>query len=279
MSTEDNEHDELLRAYRNKSQAQAGAPSQQTRVAILAGARAEALKRRPAANDSRYAWSAAAGVAVLGIALLLWRQADPQLPTGAAPPMATQAPVAEVAQADSLEAQELRIAPTGPAERIETAEQEVPRTSPTVVARAPEPPLRPGKATDAREIGEAISSAPAAGFAEADVAAPAEPDAQLLRDRFPEAWASQTPPATVWIIEDAQGKPLRQGTLAAGEPLPSLRPAVVSPAARAVTGVSAEAQSAPAADSVSLTMPQPGWMLRTTVNGAGVPVSIATARE
>lgn len=268
MSTEDNEHEELLRAYRRESQAQAGAPSEQTRRAILAGARAEALRRRPAANDSRYAWSAAAaGVAVLGIALLLWRQADPQLPRGAVPPVATQVPSAEVAKAETRGAPEPETVRDG---QVAPAEREASVTGPAVAARAPEPSLRPGNATDARISGEAVSE---------DGAAPMDAAGQVLHDRFPEAWASRSPPATVWIIEDAQGNPLRQGTLAMGEPLPSLPPAAMSPAARAATGVNAETQSAPAADSAALTMPQPGWLLRTTLNGAGVPVSIATARE
>jgi hypothetical protein len=61
-------------------------------VAILAEAAAGAAARRratPAANQSRYLMRAVAGVAVVGVGILLWRQTDHRLPG--------EAPVMEVA--------------------------------------------------------------------------------------------------------------------------------------------------------------------------------------
>ncbi len=88
MSTADDEADEVLAAYRRASVADAGRPSAKTRDAILAEARAVAGRRAPAANDSRFSWRMAAGLAVVGLALLVWRQ----LPREAVVP-AAQEPV------------------------------------------------------------------------------------------------------------------------------------------------------------------------------------------
>ncbi len=87
----DESEDEVARAYRQASKEEAGSPAAATRDAILAAARAAALRRKPAANDSRYVWRAAAGIAVLGVALLLWRQADRHV----APDLTVRAPETE----------------------------------------------------------------------------------------------------------------------------------------------------------------------------------------
>lgn len=209
---DDNGDDRLVEDYRRASDAEAGRPGDSTRNAILEGARAAARSRQPAANDSRYAWSAAAGIAVLGIALLLWRQADPDLvPTAPASPAA--------------------------AERNQSQEQ-------PLVAQANE--------TDSAKAASGVVSVQApAAEARSEAAADTGMDesTRKLRDRFPEAWASPSPPAMVWIVEDARGNLLRQGTLASGEPLPSPQSAST------------------------------GWTLQTAVNSAGIPVRIATARE
>lgn len=208
----DNRDDRLVEDYRRASDAEAGRPGDSTRNAILEGAREAARSRQPAANDSRYAWSAAAGIAVLGIALLLWRQSDPDLvATAPASPAA-----AERAQSQEQPA-------VAQVDQTETAKS----ASGVVSARAP--------AAEARN--EAV--------ADTEI----DDGARRLRDRFPEAWASPSPPAMVWIVEDAEGSLLRQGMLATGEPLPTLQAATA------------------------------GWTLQTAVNSAGIPVRIATARE
>jgi hypothetical protein len=209
---DDNGDDRLIEDYRRASDAAAGRPGDSTRNAILEGARAAARSRQPAANDSRYAWSAAAGIAVLGIALLLWRQADPDL---------------------------VATAPASPAAAERNQSQEQP-----VVAQANE-------MDSAKAAPGAVGVRAPAAEARSEAAADASMDegARKLRDRFPDAWASPSPPAMVWLVEDERGNLLRQGTLASGEPLPA-------------------PQSASA-----------GWTLQTAVNGAGIPVRIATARE
>jgi hypothetical protein len=81
----------------------------------------------------------------------------------------------------------------------------------------------------------------------------------------------------VWIVEDARGNPLRQGTLAAGEPLPTLQSASLSQLSRSAN---VGASAADAADAAGLLRSvTTGWTLQTAVNDAGVPVRIATARE
>ena len=108
MSAEDN--DPLLRDYRRASADEAGRPGEATRLAILAEARAAARRRQPAANDSRYVLRAMAGVAAIGVALLVWRQMDHRLPgtppaaaevVASAPPLAERAPVARSESAGS----------------------------------------------------------------------------------------------------------------------------------------------------------------------------------
>jgi hypothetical protein len=70
----------LTDAYRKASDKDAGGPGVATRNAILAEAAAAARRRKPAANDSRYLLRGVAGVAVLGIAVLLWQQVDHRMP-------------------------------------------------------------------------------------------------------------------------------------------------------------------------------------------------------
>src|SRR6478735_1555695 len=84
MNAEDEKPDELTKAYRDASEQEAGRPGDATRRAILAEAQASARRRQPAANDVRYVMRAVAGVAVIGLALVLWKQKDHPLP-GEAP--------------------------------------------------------------------------------------------------------------------------------------------------------------------------------------------------
>lgn len=81
---QEHEDQRLDAAYRQASRGEAGRPGAGTRAAILAEAAAAARRRTPAANESRYLLRAVAGIAVLGVALLLWRQTDHRLP-GEAP--------------------------------------------------------------------------------------------------------------------------------------------------------------------------------------------------
>ena len=77
----DKQHDDaLMDAYRRASASDADRPSAATRAAILAEAAAAARRNAPAANEPRYWPRAVAGIAVLGIGLLLWRQTDYRLP-------------------------------------------------------------------------------------------------------------------------------------------------------------------------------------------------------
>lgn len=67
-------------AWRRASAADAGRPSAKTRAAILAEAAAQARRRQPAANEPRYWMRVVAGVAVVGVGVMLWRQTDVRLP-------------------------------------------------------------------------------------------------------------------------------------------------------------------------------------------------------
>jgi hypothetical protein len=80
MNTDDKDH-VLLETYRRASDEADDRPGEFVRRSIIAQARtaAERQGRTSAANDARYWMGAAAGIGVLGIAVLLWRQTQPQL--------------------------------------------------------------------------------------------------------------------------------------------------------------------------------------------------------
>jgi hypothetical protein len=238
-----NEDDDLTRDYRRASAARAGEPGESTRRAILEGARDAARLRRPAANDARYAWGAVAGVAVLGIALLLWRQSATHFPaTASLPPAGTS-----------------------------TSRPAAPAPAPPQVAEA-------RHAMDARKAEAEVDAATDSATATAAL----DPVAEKLRSRFPDAWASASPPAMVWIIEDAQGQPLRQGTLSPGESLPALLPEAASAPASAQARQRADRAEGALSATGSAEAVQPGeagWTMQTVLNSAGIPVRIATAKE
>jgi hypothetical protein len=77
---EEQKDQQLDAAYRRASASEAGRPDARTREAILAAAAAAARRRTPAANESRYLMRAVAGLAVIGVGLLVWRQTDHRLP-------------------------------------------------------------------------------------------------------------------------------------------------------------------------------------------------------
>jgi hypothetical protein len=253
MTTPDDSGDEITRAYRSASDAQAGSPAASTRAAILAEARAAALKRTPAANDSRYVWRAAAGIAVLGVAVILWRQTDhrlapdlaaaPQSPTAAQSPEAPQ-PAADVARSDSAGAGASTTAENRPA-TVRMAESAA-KDEKEVSSKAA-PAREEASAALAASSEVTASAAPPVQLARAsaDAAAPIPPGAaqaagavqqnrvdyqQLVRREFPEVWKGNEPPHTVWVVLDADGKVLRKGELSPGasvtadQPFESQRP-------------------------------------------------------
>jgi len=239
MST--GQEDELQRAYRDAS-SDAGAPPPALRKTILAEA-AAAAKRREPANDARYWLSAAAGIAVLGIGLVLWRQVPHQVPgdvplmaevsasstvqpapvaqsVPASPPAVTAEPVAEMAR-------ERRSADVAePAAKAEREELSV--TAATDQAAPPPPPtasafeeitVTGSRATQAQRSGP-IAAAPmqdAAGIAR-NTSSP-----QLLRQYFPQAYAGSAP-RTLWLVQDAAGNTLRSGELGAGQDFTTINP-------------------------------------------------------
>lgn len=110
--SQDHRDTRLDAAYQRASQSEAGRPAASTRAAILEEAAAAARRRAPAANDSRYLWRAVAGLAVIGVAVLVWRQTDVRMP-GEAPQMTVAAevqgdvaapPLADVATSPPAEA-------------------------------------------------------------------------------------------------------------------------------------------------------------------------------
>ncbi len=239
MSTE--HEDELQRAYRNASSA-ADTPPPALRKLILAEAAAAARRREPA-NDARYWLSAAAGIAVLGMGLVLWRQVPHQLP-GDVPPMAEvsadstaqAAPAAQPAPASPPSvtaepfpevARERRSADA--AEPAAKAEREEQRLASVADQVAPPPPLPASALEEVAVTGSRVTqaqrSAPLAAAPVQDTASIARNTSspQLLRQYFPQAYAG-TSPRTLWLVQDGAGNTLRTGELAAGQDFTTINP-------------------------------------------------------
>ena len=238
MTTPDDSADEITRAYRSASDAQAGIPAASTRAAILAEARAAALKRTPAANDSRYVWRAAAGIAVLGVAVILWRQTDhrlaPDLTVAApdrateaqAPPAAAPQAAADVASADAAAApafKDEKAAESTAAPATREREEATGVIAASEATRSPMP-LASNRA-------DVVVPVPAAPSGPARAIRKDGPDFQQLAQReFPGIWNGSEPLQTLWVVIDASGKVLRKGTLAQGaaftadQPFESQRP-------------------------------------------------------
>jgi hypothetical protein len=244
MKPQDEARDELTDAYRQASAEEAGRPGAETRNAILAEAAAAARRRTPAANDSRYLWRGVAGVAVLGFALLLWKQVDHQLPGDApvvavapaevegnkmeeaapvmesvaaalpdSPPPASPAPEQLAAAADSA----ADIAVAIPARERLAAQQPAPALAPAAAAPAVAGPPAESRAqsSERNELARSASKMSAQADAETDANA-------LLRQHFPQQYQSNTP-HRLWLVQDGTGALLRSGELAPGQNLAGLR--------------------------------------------------------
>jgi hypothetical protein len=124
-------------AWRRASAEDAGRPSAKTRAAILAEAAAQARRRQPAANQPRYWMRMVAGVAVVGIGLVLWRQTDVRLP-GEQPVVAVQMTQESAVTADA-------VAPV---------EQGFSQAPPAPPSAAPAPPVREDTARRRVEVAE-----------------------------------------------------------------------------------------------------------------------------
>jgi hypothetical protein len=255
------EHDEALdAAYRRASDADAGRPAAATRAAILARASEQARASRrqaPAANDRHVIWRAAAGVAVLGFALLLWRQSEPPRPARDAPVFVPEAP-AEVSSAETAAPAPAPppavAAPDddGAAALRDRSEADVARSARRLAAPAPAPTPAPAPAP---ALGAASVAAAAPESAMARESAPASPAAALLREHFP-GLDQRDAPASVWLVLDAGGAVLRQGERQAGQSLEAL---------------AEELAAGPDGLRVAT------WRTETVTNGAGQPVEVAVA--
>jgi hypothetical protein len=277
--------------YRRASAADAGRPSHATRAAILARAAEQARQARravPAANDARLAWRAAAGVAVMGVAVLLWRQAEWHPPgqpqavnlTQVAPEVAESG--ARLSDARASAQAEAALQAELPARAAEPAPAPAP-------ARALAPPAAPPARAPAAEAASEASSA-SRDFADSGVPAESRQSALrvspalsqgaraealreraedrlqagagapsraalLLREQFP-ALAGRDSPATAWLVLDGEGAVVRKGELPAGLTLDEqARRLAASP------------------DALQFDT----WRTEVVTNEAGQPVTVATA--
>jgi hypothetical protein len=213
---DDTPDDALTRDYRRTSTTEAGRPAAATRAAILAEARSLAQHR--ARRDPRVPWAIAASVSVIGIAVLLWRQVGLQTP-----PSPVAYPATQIANESG-----------GKLER--TGEPDAPRAAPPALPASPPsaPSLAKAQSERTRDAAADVAMparlesaaraaaleapAPAAGIvASALSTVPrftnAEAPASVLRKRFPEEYASPSPPHTLWLLRDVRGEVLRTGRL------------------------------------------------------------------
>jgi len=233
----DEPEDEVTGAYRRAGDTEAGRPSPATRAAILAEARAATLRRLPAANESRYAWRAVAGIAVISVAVLLWRQSErhvtPDLTVASSDrsDAAAEAPMPSQAGADSPAVSEMPA--EAPAAKLEMEE----------ARPAPESRAREDKRAEAAEgsgiasVAAPVASAPAAPAAQSLERASADAgpalaagalrqaasDHQgLLQREFPEIWSGDRIAGTVWVEMDVEGNVVRKGVLSGADTLASV---------------------------------------------------------
>ncbi len=243
MNPSDEERDALTDEYRRASAAEAGRPAATVRKAILAEAAAAANRRTPASNDSRYLWRGIAGVAVLGFAILMWKQVDHRLPGEAS-----------VVAARSEAPGQVLLETPAPAAAAESKpalikEARAPRPTPAVSQPPAAPPLvvadraadatpagmalaaqaeSSAKAAVSREVANAMQGVPAPAPAaralgKMSAAQDAEVDADaLLRLHFPQQYQSSAP-HSVWLVQDATGAVVRSGELAAGKTFGDIR--------------------------------------------------------
>lgn len=223
MSAPDDDRDGLTDAYRQASAADAGRPSAATRAAILAAAREAAAQRRPAANDSPFSWRMAAGLAVVGIALIVWRQ----LPRDVAPlqsvptVMVADEPRPDAAESDAA-SESAPAAPAAEPMREEARASALAKAeTPPAPAAAPAPPPVVVELQARQAVPESRDAALRQSFNAASARNATNVDG-LVRREFPALLDDATPPAGVWIVQDAGGRTLRTGTLAAGETLGSV---------------------------------------------------------
>jgi hypothetical protein len=241
--------DALTRDYRRTSTAEAGRPAAATRAAILAEARALAQRRVRAERDPRIPWALAASVAVIGIAVLLWRQVGLQTQAVSRVTPGLKLPAADTkASSEALRPKQRALpAPAAPLESNQVvasgaiAKREQ-RTESTAMNTLQSPPAQ---RLPASPVSGAVAPAFAKGEvslspeAAADAAAPVRLEsaarartqtfvntfaASVLRQRFPAENASASPPHTVWVLRDVSGTVLRSGALKEGETLQRLVP-------------------------------------------------------
>lgn len=247
------EDDKLDALWRRASAKDAGRPAAKTRAAILAEAAAAARRREPAANAPRYWMRMVAGVAVVGIGLVLWRQTDVRLPgeMTVAEPMRQEvargaggagaaAPVADAAApgAEAELQQDQSVSPEEAAAPAPAMRSSAP--TPVPVQEAPAPPReqvdegdrQAMKVAQERALPAATAdrrAAPQGDFAALAAvppsAAPAPDGASLLREHFPTQDAS-TQTHRLWVVLDAAGKVLLTGELEQGARLDDLAPRI-----------------------------------------------------
>lgn len=203
--------------YRRASAADAGRPDAKLRAAILAGAAESSRRRMPAANESRYALRAVAGVAVVGLALLIWQQARHEVPRESVASEAVGKPQSQSPPAEATQAlpgvTDAAPAPDAGAPRV--ADAPGAGTAPGAAdaqARAPrqEPPRPPAReelsevmVTGTRVTGQRTAPGPAITAAEAMA---------LLRRHFPREYQSPRP-HRLWLVLDAAGRQFEGGEL------------------------------------------------------------------
>lgn len=235
------ERDQQLDAdYRRASEQDAGRPASATRVAILAEAAAAAAARRratPAANEPRYWMRAVAGLAVVGVGILLWRQTDHRLPGESVMVVESQqqreepaapAAVADAAAPVAAEESALQTSPPVASRQAANAgaaaaEADAPATAdltreqraaqpaqapPTVATESQQKAAAPQGVDELEEVAVTATAAFAAG-------AGSEADG-LLRQHFPSQYQSDSP-HRLWLVRNAAGEVLQKGELAAGE--------------------------------------------------------------
>ena len=237
MSQEDDKLDAL---WRRASAEDAGRPAAKTRAAILAEAAAAARRREPAANAPRYWMRMVAGVAVVGIGVVLWRQTEVRLPGEAPVAAPVAAPVVQEMVSDAAdanagaassatmiaqsreEAREKSSASPAPIQEALVPQSAQPQRVEAAARQEMKVAQERESAADALDRNARAQGAPALMPAAPPPASMATGAAELLRGHFPAQYASAQA-HRLWVVLDESGNVLLSGELAPDQRLEDLK--------------------------------------------------------
>ncbi len=213
-------------------------------------------RKRRRASGTRTWWRAAASVRCWGVAVVAWRELGGPGVTPASldaieVTASRSAPESAVADSAAPPPPRAVASVSAPAAR-ERAARDTGRAAGVAANSAVQSERRSEQQVKAFE---ALPAAPASGALGRSARATPD-DTALVQASFPAEFASDAPPALLWLVQDAAGTVLRKGTLTSDDELPRVTQELRRDYPDAVIGA---------------------WNLRTLVNAQGRSLTLVTA--